>query len=170
MIEQWARVQQLEAGAVLVKAEAQSGCSSCGAAGGCGTSLIASLFPNRVGTLFRVGLAEQAVQPAVGDRVLIGIDEHYLQQASLLMYALPLLTLIGGALLGAFLAGGASSSAAAELGSVLGGIGGLLFGLWMARTRALAREQSLQQSVKVLRVEPGPGGVAVAFSPPPASK
>ncbi len=106
----------------------KSACGSCAAKSGCGTSLVESLFPSRTRS-FR---ARNEVRAKKGDKVVIGLDESALQTASLLIYLVPLLGLIGGAIVGTWL-GTAPDGGRAELFSILGGIGG--FFLFLAAVR-----------------------------------
>lgn len=102
-----------------VEARPKSACGSCSARSGCGTSLVASLFPRR-----RHGfIARNRVGARPGDRVFIGLDEADLQLASLMIYLLPLLGLIGGALSGLYLARLLDSSDSELLSILLGGAG-----------------------------------------------
>jgi sigma-E factor negative regulatory protein RseC len=102
-----------------VEARPKSACGSCSARSGCGTSLVASLFPRR-GHNF---IARNCVGAKPGDRVFIGLDESVLQRASLMIYLLPLLGLIGGALAGLHLARLLGSSDGELLSILLGGAG-----------------------------------------------
>lgn len=125
MIEQEARVLGLQGGDALVEVGRQSACGSCAAKSGCGTSVVASLFPQRRQQL-RVANT-QAAKP--GDRVIIGLPEEGLQRASLLLYGAPLLGLLAGAGVGQQWGG-------SELQSILGGLLGAALGLWFVRWRS----------------------------------
>jgi len=104
-----------------VVAETKSTCGSCSAKSGCGTSLLADLFPKRN----RSFQANNSVSAQVGDRVIIGLDESALQLASLLVYLAPLLGLIGGALIGTRLAS-VLLSGVAEAASIGFGVAGFV--------------------------------------------
>lgn len=132
MIEQEARVTAVQGDQAQVSIVSQSACGGCAAKSGCGTSVIASLFPQRQQQL-RVTNSHHA-KP--GDRVLIGLPESGLQRASLLLYGVPLLGLLGGALAGQHWGG-------SELQSILGGLLGASIGLWFVRWRS-ARGAGLQ--------------------------
>ncbi|HHB12014.1 MAG TPA: hypothetical protein ENK62_02295 [Chromatiales bacterium] len=124
MIEQPARVVAIDGPYAWVEAERQSACGQCSAQAGCGTGVLARALGRRsvrLRTLNRVA-AE------VGDRVTVGIDEHVLLRGALLMYGLPLATMIAGAAWGLVLWG--------EPGSVLAGLAGLGVGFLAVRRRS----------------------------------
>jgi sigma-E factor negative regulatory protein RseC len=139
MIEQQATVAEVRDADALVLIERQSGCGSCAAKSGCGTSAIASLFPQRR-SVVRVPNTEGA---AVGDRVIVGLPEAGLQYASLLLYGVPLLTLIGGAVLGQGLGG---NDLLSTLGAVVGLTGGLLL------VRRLSRDSTQLRPIMLRRL------------------
>ena len=142
MIEQQAQVTALDGDHALVVIVRQNACGSCAAKSGCGTSVIASLFPQRQQQL-RVA---NTVQAGAGDQVLIGLSESGLQRASLLLYGVPLLGLLAGALLGQLWGG-------SEPRSILGGLLGASLGLWIVRWRS--RRGSGLQPVMLRRLSTG---------------
>ena len=162
MIEQYARVVQVAGGNLEVVTEAQSACGSCDVKSGCGTSLVARLFPQRPQQRMVVPLADFGEAPRPGDRVLLGIEESHVQATSLLLYLVPLAGLLGGALVGSL----AGAPSAAEPFSIAGGLLGLILGLRIVRSRAAAYAQDLQHAVRLLRVEPA--GVTVSLQVDPA--
>jgi sigma-E factor negative regulatory protein RseC len=127
MIEQEARVRAVDGDIAEVVVMRQSTCGGCQAKSGCGTALVGDLFPNREMAL-RLANTQQA---RTGDRVLVGLPEATLQVAALLLYGLPLLALLVGAMAGQWLA--ETSNSAAEPGAILGGLFGLMAGLMAAR-------------------------------------
>ena len=157
MLEEEGVVLAVNGNIAEVTTRKKSACGNCAARNGCGTSLVESLFPARTRS-FR---AHNGVQARKGDRVVIGLDESALQTASLLIYLVPLLGLIGGALLGTWL----GTDGHGELSSILGGIGGFFISLAAVRRYSdiLARKQAFQ--ARVLRVI-APGSLAVPLEPP----
>lgn len=133
----------------------KSACGSCAARSGCGTSLVESLFPGRL----RSFPARNDVRAQEGDRVVIGLDESALQTASLLIYLVPLLGLIGGAILGSWLGSGVVGGHTEQF-SAMGGIGGFFVSLGAVRRYSdmLSRKQVFQ--ARVLRVISPQGLVA----------
>lgn len=147
MIEQQANVVAIEGDMAVVLVERQTACGNCSAKSGCGSSVIAGLFPQRQQTL-RLCNTQQV---AVGDRVVIGLPETGLQRASLLMYGVPLLALIAGAALGQQFGG---TDFTAAIAALLGFASGLLV------VRRVSRGSRRLQPVMLRRVSRS--GVAVA--------
>ncbi len=100
MVEQEVRVVAIEKNRLLVEAERQSSCQSCAVKSGCGTSVLAKWF-DRKHLRFYVDkpVDSVAVEFAVGDRVLVGLQESALTTGALMVYLLPLLAMIVAALL-----------------------------------------------------------------------
>lgn len=128
MIEEAARVVQVEGAEVWVETERRSTCSSCSARSGCGTGALSQALGKRRNRV-RV-LSELPLQ--VGDQVVIGIHEQALVRGSLAVYAVPLALLLVGALAGD-LGAGLFLWQSAEVASTLLGMGGLAAGLWWLR-------------------------------------
>ena len=84
-----------------VSCESRAGCERCAQGKGCGGGLLSRLLGDRLYQL-RVPVPAGI---AVGDQVQLGITEGALLGAACLMYLLPLLALLGGALIGDFLGG-----------------------------------------------------------------
>jgi len=120
VIEEEALVMVVEPGYAWVETSRRSACGSCSASSGCGTSVVAKLFDARVNRL-RV---TDCIGVEVGDRVVIGIADSVLTQASLLAYLMPLIALM----LSAF---AAQSAGLGEEISALIGLLGLCGGLWV---------------------------------------
>ena len=95
MITEQAVVLQSGEGFVEVSLERQSTCGQCELSQGCGTGAIGRLLGRRRRSL--VVRTDAALAP--GDRVQIGIAESALVKASLAVYGLPLLGLLGGGLI-----------------------------------------------------------------------
>jgi positive regulator of sigma E activity len=102
--------------------------------------------------------------------VIIGIDEAYLQASTLLLYLVPLLGLLFGALLGGYLGERPGSPIGGEPMSILLGLLGLGLGLYVTRQAAGRQNGRLAQAVQILRIEPagievGIPGVASRSNP-----
>ncbi|MFA5371170.1 MAG: SoxR reducing system RseC family protein [Sideroxydans sp.] len=118
------------------------GCSHCNSGNGCGSGKLAQMFCSNK---LRKFTAKNSVQAQVGDEVNVALPQGMLLHSSLLMYMLPLILLLGGALLGASLG---STDAARDGYAVLGALVGLLTGFAVSRVFALgARQQAVVQSV-----------------------
>ena len=144
MLEEKGIVLSVSGQTAEVAPESKAACGSCSAKAGCGTSLLADLFPQRKRAL----MASNPVHAQVGDRVVIGLDENALQLASLLIYLVPLLGLIGGAILGAWL-----SPEFAESGSIVLGMAGFMGVLILVRKYSRHLSGNNRFQARILRVE-----------------
>lgn len=155
MIEQRARVKRVEGNRVWVQTETQTGCHSCGARSGCGSALIAQMFPARFNQQLQIPLSQDhTTPPRIGDHVVLGIDEAYLQKVSLLLYAVPLLGLLAGAVAGQFLTG-------TEPGAMVAGLSGLCLALLSVKWGARRLLGLTSSAVRILRVERSQAAVSV---------
>ncbi len=140
MLEEQGRVVEVQAGFVWVETQRRSTCGACNLNGGCGTSVLSRVMGQRR-TRVR---ALDSLGARVGEEVVIGIEDTMLLRGSLAVYAVPLVGLLAGAMLGAALA--PRLGFAAESGSILLGLAGLGAGiLWLTyyarRTRLDRRYQ-----------------------------
>lgn len=126
MLEQSARVVEASANGVWVEAVEPSGCGTCGGQG-CSSRRIAELLQRRP-RRFRV---DSELELRAGERVIVGIEAGSVLRAALRSYGLPLLLMLGGALLAQWLWPGDLSAAA---GLLLGGLAG-----WAALRGSAAR-------------------------------
>lgn len=94
MLEQSARVVEASGDGVWVEAVEPSGCGTCGGQG-CSSRRIAELLQRRP-RRFRV---DSGFPLVVGERVVVGIEDGSVLRAALRSYGLPLLLMLGGALL-----------------------------------------------------------------------
>ena len=94
MIEERARVVAIEDGQLLLEAQTSSACGACAVKQGCGTSVL-SKWLGRKFTRFQ---APNTVNARVGDEVVVGLAEDAMLKGSLMVYLLPLLAMIGAAL------------------------------------------------------------------------
>lgn len=144
MLEETGQVVRIDGTGAWVETRRQSVCSGCAAEKGCGTATLSKVLGQRR-TLMRV---LSNVQLQVGDQVVIGIAEQALVRGSLAVYALPLLLLLLGAVLGEVGAGNGLWDNA-ELGSLILGLGGLAAGLlWLKRfTQRIQNDHNYQPVV-----------------------
>lgn len=155
MIEQTAIVVSLQSPFAEVETQRQSSCGSCQAKQGCGTATIARFFPQRAHRL----LALNPIQARPGDRVILGLDDAALRNASLAVYLVPLLGLILGAVVGESL-GQRFAIQAGELSSLLGGLFGILAGFFWVRLYGQRRRTDPKYQPVILRTH----GVSVDAS------
>lgn len=122
MIETRARVIEAGDGVALVEAERQAGCGHCDSTKGCGKSAMSKLFcttPRRFEVIDSIGKKP-------GDEVRIAVHDGALLKGSMAVYIVPMLSLLGGALLG-------NAASGSDAGAVLGGFAGLFIGFLWAR-------------------------------------
>ncbi len=133
MIEQTATVVRTEGPLAWVEAERQSTCGQCAARKGCGTAVLTEVLGRRAARM----PALNPIEARPGEQVVIGLDESAMLRGAVAVYLLPLLTLLGGAIL---------ASPGGDGLAILGGLGGFLIGLWGLRRfhRRIARNPRYQ--------------------------
>ncbi|WP_043315773.1 SoxR reducing system RseC family protein [Microbulbifer sp. HZ11] len=115
MIEERGKIVAIEKSAVWVETVQRSGCHSCAAKPGCGTGLLGDFWANASRVRVQVSPAEaEALQ--LHDTVVIGIGERVLATSSLVVYLVPLIALVLGALAGQTLGSEPLAIAGAFLG------------------------------------------------------
>jgi sigma-E factor negative regulatory protein RseC len=142
MIEEFGRVLSIEDGFAEVETIRTSSCTSCRARHGCGHHAIAQVSSSN-------RMRMRVIDPLsvnVGQNVVIGIPEDTLLQASGWMYCVPLLGLVGGAVLPS-LWGGDSNIA------VVFSIVGFVVGLLLAKNKSKHEQNNLDYYPKILRIE-----------------
>lgn len=98
MIEEVGRVVAVEAaGQVRVAVVRQQACGSCQARMACGQGLMQALRPAACHEV----LAHSELELHSGDEVVLGVPANLLLRSAMLVYVMPLLALLAGALLGA---------------------------------------------------------------------
>ncbi len=144
MLEELARVVRVEGNQAWVETQRRSTCGACSAQRGCGTATLSKLFGNRR----NVVRVLSAVPLRVGEQVVIGIRERALVRGSLAVYAVPILLLLLGGLIGEL---GADQFIwkNAEFASVMLGLLGLVGGLvWLKRfARRIQNDANFQPVV-----------------------
>ena len=95
MIEEQVQVVAIEGDQLLLEAQTQSACGACAAKKGCGTAVLSKV----VGKKFTRFQARNTVDARIGDIIVVGLPETALLRGSLMIYLLPLLGMIGMALL-----------------------------------------------------------------------
>jgi sigma-E factor negative regulatory protein RseC len=98
MLEETATVVKAINQDLWVRTDRQTICNGCAANKGCGISLIDKVFKNKPALL----QVRNDVFARVGDKVVVGIEENAFLRASLLVYFLPLVFMMGFALFGHF--------------------------------------------------------------------
>jgi sigma-E factor negative regulatory protein RseC len=121
--------------------ERKTACGLCGQTRGCGNSIWGKLFAHQ-STAFK---AQNRINAKVGDSVIVGINEKALLKSALLLYILPLATLLIGAILASQIH---DTNGSAMIGAVIGLVLGLL---WVKGHTLSSSYYRLQQPV-ILRL------------------
>lgn len=95
MIEQ-AEVLSYQGGIAIVQCQAKKGCGGCSAQASCGTKSLSALAGEKHSPQFAVKVEQQL---NIGDIIEIGLAESSLLQSVFWLYVIPLLTVIGSALI-----------------------------------------------------------------------
>lgn len=96
MIKEVGQVVAIDGDTVWVQTQTKTSCSTCQVNKACGTGIISKSFSQKV---FLTPMANH-LQAQVNDQVEVGIPEDMVVKASLLVYFLPLLTMISGLIIG----------------------------------------------------------------------
>ncbi len=122
MIEEQAIVSKLDGDLAIIRMQRQSACSHCELNKGCGTGAIGRLLGHRSKPL----AIRNDYNLKAGDRVLLGLPDRAFLKASLLIYGLPLVALIGGGLLAQW------AFTESELSVFILSTAGFIAGLWFS--------------------------------------
>ncbi len=149
MLEEEGVVTAVEGRLARVQVQPRSACGHCQARSGCGTSLVAGFLGRRPGSFW----AHNPLGARPGDQVVIGLDEAELRRASLLLYLLPILALVAGAV-----AGDRLGPQGTEWPAILGALGGLALALVaVGRTASGGRHRR----PRILRILPPGVGLSL---------
>ena len=138
MIEETAKIVELEGEFAWVETQRQSACGACAVNKGCGTATIAKVLGKKR-TRIR---AINRLNAKLGDEVIIGIQEQALVRGSIAVYAVPLVLLLIGGMFGEWLGQGSDSEWLAIFFGLLGLGAGFL---WLAHFSRKARTSSSYQ-------------------------
>ncbi|MDI9246125.1 SoxR reducing system RseC family protein [Marinobacter sp. CHS3-4] len=123
MITEQGKVIAVTGDQVWVRTIRSSACESCSARSGCGQRVLASASNGRANQI----LVTNHLGAQVGDEVAVAIEESALLTASLLVYAVPLLLMVLGAVVGQ------QWLPAQDMGAIIGALAGLGGGFALAR-------------------------------------
>ena len=147
MLTETGRVVAVESDGVWVETIRQSTCGSCAARSGCGHGLINRVTDRQHGYIRVLPGAASPADCEVDDQVRIAIPGDVVLRGSLVVYLLPLVALLAGAVAGGVLMPGAGEGAVIS-GSVVGLVLGLCLVRWHAwRHREDRRMQPTLQAV-----------------------
>ncbi|WP_160153220.1 SoxR reducing system RseC family protein [Microbulbifer sp. ALW1] len=157
MIEERGRIVALEGEAIWVETVQRSGCNGCAAKSGCGTGLLGDFWAKA--SQVRVDVTPESLKSlALHDTVVIGIAENTLATTALVVYLLPLITLVIGALGGQWLG--------SELWAIAGALGGLATGALAIRIYSHLNRRNPSMAPQFLRCE-SVAPCAVVVTPAP---
>ena len=143
MIEEYATVVSVVEGRVLIESTRSSACGQCHAKQSCGQKAISEWASSKMTQLEIENPAKILV--AVGDRVVVGIDEGSFLKVSALMYLLPLLLMV-------LLGGLAQYFEYAEVMIILVSFAGLLVGFLAVKLWSQQLENRYQFNPVLLRI------------------
>ncbi len=145
MLEETGTVSRVEAGSVWVETIRQSACEGCRASKGCGQKALASIGQ---GKRFQVKVKNpRQLILHNGQSVVLGLEDSALLSASALVYLLPLLLMLGAAIL-------ADSLTGSEGLTILSALAGLAAGMLVARLLASRRQNQCRFEPEILRTTP----------------
>ena len=121
---------------VFVETSRVSACGSCSSKEGCGTSTLSQLLGSKSSS-FKV---LNPIGAALGERVVIGMEETALLKSSLLVYLVPLAFLMAGAILGGWLAPVNLKDAYAIGGVLIGLVLGFVALKWISASAGANRQ------------------------------
>ena len=137
MIEANARIVAIEPGALWVEGRSSLRCARCSAGQGCGMGLM-SMVSGAGRHYLRIRLdGREEARYRIGQTVSVGVPERALADGAALVYLLPILGLLAGALgVGADAHGAALALAGAVGGLAAGGALAWGAGRWLGHRRA----------------------------------
>jgi sigma-E factor negative regulatory protein RseC len=127
MIEEQVIITSITTKGAWVEGIQQTACGSCSAKAGCGQHTMSQLGRKvSLWLAFEAPAHDQWQQGLqLGQQIVVGLPEGAILKSTLVLYGLPLLTLVLGAVLGDFLGG--------EAGSIIGSMLFTLLGFKLAR-------------------------------------
>jgi sigma-E factor negative regulatory protein RseC len=135
MIEEQVVITSINQEGAWVEGIQQSTCGSCSAKAGCGQHAMSQL--GRKVTLW-LPLADLAAitRLSVGDQIVVGLPEGAILRSTVVLYGVPLMALVLGAIIGHAVWG--------EIGSILISVLAMLAGFKLARYWSLQNQQHWQ--------------------------
>ena len=148
MLEEHAVVVGVEGDGALLEIVRKAPCGLCGKSRGCGIALWGKLFHHK--SVFK---AKNQIGATVGDYVIVGVEENALLRSSAMLYGIPLVALLAGALIAmAFLPEG-PTGAQKDTYAVIGALIGLALSLLWLKGNALGQSIRLQDQPVILRAD-----------------
>ena len=131
MLLETAHVVAVESDSVWVETISRSTCGSCAAQAGCGHSLLNRIAAGRRNYIRAFSGPLSATDCSLDDHVRISIPEQVIIRGSLLVYMLPLILMLTGAVLASNL-----TRTGADILALAGAVLGFSFGVALVRVHA----------------------------------
>jgi sigma-E factor negative regulatory protein RseC len=125
----------------ILEIERKTACGLCGQTRGCGNSIWGKLFAHQ-STAFK---AQNRINAKVGDSVIVGINEKALLKSAMLLYILPLATMLIGAIL-------ATQIRDTNGYAMLGAAAGLVLGFVWVKGHTMSNSYFKLQQPEILRL------------------
>jgi sigma-E factor negative regulatory protein RseC len=125
--------------------ERKTACGLCGKTRGCGNSIWGKLFAHK-SSAFK---AQNSINAKVGESVIVGINESALLKSAMLLYMLPLATMLIGAILASQFVDDTNGSA------VLGALTGLVLGFVWVKGHTMSSAYFKLNQPQILRLASG---------------
>jgi len=147
MIEQSAIILAVDASSdklplATIEVVRKTACGLCGQTRGCGNSIWGKIFAHKA-TSFK---AQNTINAYVGQSVIVGIDEVAVMKSALLLYIVPLVTMLIGSIL-------VSQLHASDAAAMIGAAVGLVLGYFWVKGHIAGRAYYKSQQPKILRLD-----------------
>ncbi|MEP0202110.1 MAG: SoxR reducing system RseC family protein [Halioglobus sp.] len=151
MLVESGRVVAVEEDGVWVETLRKTTCGACSARKGCGHGLLNEVSAGSKGLVrILVGDDLKASQCHIDDQVEFTLPEEVILRGSLVVYIMPLLTMLGGAALLAYLTG-SFIFISEDVQSLLGAIGGFVLGVGLVRLHSRNNRDNVALQPTLLR-------------------
>jgi sigma-E factor negative regulatory protein RseC len=147
MIEERAVILSLEDNPISTESiatleiERKTACGLCGQTRGCGNSLWGKIFAHK-STAFK---AKNRINAKIGQSVIVGINEQALLKSALLLYIVPLVTMLIVSIL-------AMQWRDSNESAIAGALIGLVFGLIWVKGHTASSQYFMLQQPEILRL------------------
>lgn len=148
MIEEHAVVIGVSEDFATLEVVRKKPCGLCGKSRGCGVSLWGKLFNHQ-----SAFMARNDIGAKVGDNVVVGVDEQALLKGSMKIYAVPIFSLLAGAILAMLFLPPEASSETKDIYTVIGAAAGLAISLVWLKAHAAGRTWNESHQPVILRTD-----------------
>ena len=145
MLVETGRVVAVERDGVWVETVRSSTCGSCAARKGCGHGLMNQVRDGQQGLVRALPGRISPSECELDDEVQISIPEEVILSGSLVVYIMPLLTMLVGAGIAAQFSGG-------DVAAALGAVAGLALGMALVRWHAYRHRDDLRLQPQLMAI------------------